>query len=102
MKIIDLLNKIANGEIDESTIIEFDNGYNDYCSVRVFFDRYIMDKENLNLKIKLKQDNNKIEKLKRITKCIGTDEEGTYYTNEYTIPELAVKIDEIIDKINDK
>ena len=51
-------------------------------------------------KLKSKKDNNKIEKLKRITKCIGTDEEGTYYTDEYTIPELAVKIDEIIDKLN--
>lgn len=51
-------------------------------------------------KLKSKKDNNKIEKLKRITKCIGTDEEGTYYTDEYTIPELVVKIDEIIDKLN--
>ena len=51
-------------------------------------------------KLKSKKDNNKIEKLKRITKCIGTDEEGTYYTDEYTIPELVVKIDEIIDHIN--
>lgn len=49
---------------------------------------------------KCEEDNNKIEKLKRITKLISTDEEGTYYTNEYTIPELAVKIDELIDKVN--
>lgn len=51
-------------------------------------------------KLKRKKDNNKIEKLKHTTKCTGIDEEGTYYTNEFTTIELAAKIDEIIDKIN--
>ena len=58
MKVIDLLNKIANGEIKEDTIIEFDNGYKDYCSVRVFFDRYIVDRENLNTEIEIIEENN--------------------------------------------
>ena len=48
----------------------------------------------------IEEDNNKIEKLKHTTKCTGIDEDGTYYTNEFTTIELAAKIDEIIDKIN--
>ena len=54
MKIIDLLNKIANGEIDEDIKIEFEYGYNyEYCTIREFFNRYIVDKENLNQEITL-------------------------------------------------
>ena len=49
---------------------------------------------------KIEEDNNKIEKLKHTTKCTGIDEDGTYYTNEFTTIELAAKIDEIIDHIN--
>lgn len=91
MKLIDLLTKIANGEIDENAIFEFDNGYNDYCSVRVFFDRFIMDKENLNLEIKLKEDNNKIEKINNAYYHLPQDEQNQLFKS---------KINEIIDKIN--
>lgn len=69
MKVIDLLNKIAKGEIEENTIFAYDNGYEDYCNTRVFFTRFIVDKYNLNLDIKLvndKTENTPIEKIEEI------------------------------------
>ena len=53
MKVIDLLNKIANGEIDEETRYKFSPF--DYCTIKEFFDRYVVDEENLNLEIIEKQ-----------------------------------------------
>ena len=49
MKIIDLLNKIANGEIDRNSKYQFSQ--DDYCTINDFFARYIIDEENLNLEI---------------------------------------------------
>ena len=49
MKIIDLLNKIANGEIDRNNKYQFSR--DDYCTINDFFARYIVDEENLNLEI---------------------------------------------------
>ena len=100
MKLIDLLTKIANGEIDENAIFEFDNGYNDYCSVRVFFDRFIMDKENLNLEIKLKEDNNKIEKIDHLYILQTSEFTDTDVLQDINNKNIRDKINEIIDKIN--
>ena len=58
MKVIELLNKIANGEIDEETRYKFSPF--DYCTVKDFFNRYIVDEENLNLEII--EEDNKIKK----------------------------------------
>ena len=124
MKIIDLLNKIANGEISEDTLIEFDNGYKDYCSVRVFFDRYIIDRENLNCEVEIIEENKpktfndiresyglpriedkKIEKIK-ILNCDNYVKKENYETI-LTMQEIALdiqtlkhKVNEIIDKLN--
>ena len=49
MKIIDLLNKIANGEIDRNNKYQFSRY--DYCTIDDFFNRYIVDEEKLNLEI---------------------------------------------------
>ena len=43
MKVIDLLNKISNGEIEEDTMFEYShgNGYKEYCTAKQFFNIYI-------------------------------------------------------------
>ena len=74
MKVIDLLNKIANDEIDEETRYKFS------------VNKYIVDEENLNLEII--EENNKIEKIK------------DKYCSQISKVELAQKINEIIDKLN--
>ena len=84
MKVIDLLNKIANDEIDEETRYKF--SVFDYCTIKEFFNRYIVDEENLNLEII--EENNKIEKIK------------DKYCSQISKVELAQKINEIIDKLN--
>ena len=43
MKVIDLLNKIANGEIHYSRKFRF--SHKDYCTATQFFERYIVDKK---------------------------------------------------------
>ena len=96
MKVIDLLNKIANGEIKEDTIIEFDNGYKDYCSVRVFFDRYIVDRENLNTEIEIIEENKKIEKLCQTLNRLDIGDDYYRY-----IMENRFKINEIIDYLEE-
>ena len=102
MKVIELLTKIANGEINEDTIIEFDNGYKDYCSVRVFFDRYIVDRENLNTEIEIIEEDKKIEKLKQRT---DTGLFGSMVNDEISVAEAINKqanyISDIVDKINE-
>jgi hypothetical protein len=101
VKVIDLLNKIANGEISEDILVEFDNGYKDYCSVKVFFDRYIMDRENLNTEIEIIEDK-KIEKLKQRT---DTGLFGSMVNDEISVAEAINKqanyISDIVDKINE-
>ena len=50
MKVIDILNDIAKGEIDE----DYEIGYNnECCTIKEFFNRYIVDEENLNLNVEL-------------------------------------------------
>lgn len=50
MKIIDVLNDIAKGEIDE----DYEIGYNnECCTIKEFLNRYIVDEENLNLNVEL-------------------------------------------------
>lgn len=85
MRIIDLLNKIANGEIDKNNKYKFSR--DDYCTVNEFFARYIVDEENLNLEI--------IEEVKKIEKVpIGK------YKPTHRIKKIEKKLNEIIDKIN--
>ena len=94
MKIIDLLNKIANGEIDRNNKYKFSR--DDYCTINDFFARYIVDEENLNLEII--EEYKKIEPLKTLRHSCNFDRhEETLYENEV---DLARKITELIDEIN--
>ena len=92
MKVIDLLNKIANGEIDRNNKYQFSR--DDYCTINDFFARYIVDKENLNLEI---IEEHKIsEKLNLDTDKLRGKE--TPRTIDYLIED---KINEIIDYLEE-
>ena len=97
MKVIDLLNKIANGEIDEEKKYQF--SYQDYCSIKEFFNRYIVDEENLNLEIK---DNDDLEllpddELYEFNKYASLDKEHL----DFNFRALKDKINEMIKDINE-
>lgn len=96
MKVIDLLQRIANGEIHYSRKFRF--SHKDYCTATQFFERYIVDKENLNLEIKELEDTPKEDKkIKRIE-----ERESGWWPNsaDGNVSTLKQAINEIIDKIN--
>ncbi|MBO7611075.1 MAG: hypothetical protein J6T23_02565 [Elusimicrobia bacterium] len=98
MKIIDLLNKIANGEINEDIEIEYQNGYNfEYCNIRNFFDKYIVDKENLNQEIQL------VKSLEEENKIPEKLDENRYIGTDLSVEtDMFNKINEIIDYLKSK
>ena len=102
MKVIELLNKIANGEIHYSRKFRF--SHKDYCTATQFFERYIVDKENLNLEIKELEDtpkeDKKIEKLKLINDYVSIDFTKDKISYCAGFEDVVNKINEIIDKIN--
>jgi len=102
MKVIDLLNKIANGEINEDIKIEYQYGLSyEYCTIREFFDRYIVDKENLNQEIILEDTPKEDKKIEHINKVYDlTDFRKDYPKVAELLKDLSIKQYEIIDKIN--
>ena len=105
MKVIDLLNKIANGEIEEDTMFEYShgNGYKEYCSARQFFSRYIVDKENLNLEIYEDKEDKKIEKLTHLNNVSNASDLVAISQMQWENNSIVErKINEIIDRINEE
>ena len=104
MKVIDLLNKIANGEVEENKEYLFYGS--DYCTIREFFNRYIVDKENLNLKVETLGEDKKIEKLEIVHNGSANayallNEYGTKCALTKHSKVMCDKINEIIDKLNE-
>ena len=99
MKVIDLLNKIANGE-EVPQEIKLDNKYFCYDETdgaeiyryRTTSGDFLTDYANLNDEVKIIEEDKKIEKKKEI-ECLHVCTES----NEY----LVKKINEIIDAINE-
>ena len=103
MKIIDLLNKIANDVIVPKKIkyddIIFKNGA--YQSESTYLQEYLsLDLSNLNDEIEI-LDNKKIEKLKKEKIISGMLDNEIQYIEEYKLEDVGDKINEIIDKINE-
>ena len=108
IKIIELLSKIANGEIGEHTEIEHQVGYNfGYYNIMEFFDNYIVDKQTLNMEVNLVDTPKKIGNLpyceentfKNIKECSYlTDEERRLLDSNFK--SINEKSNEIIDYIN--
>lgn len=99
MKIIDLLNKIANGDINEDIKIEFEYGYNyEYCTIIEFFDRYILDKENLNQEITLEDTPKEESKIPEELKLYAPYPE----CDDTRFDDVEEKINEIIKYLKSK
>jgi len=88
MKIIDLLNKIANEEIDRNNKYQFSK--DDYCTINDFFARYIIDEENLNLEI--------IEE-KKIPEKLNI---SNFPKHNNSLKKTAIKLNEVIDYLKSK
>lgn len=93
MKVIDLLNKIAKGEIDRLDKFQFSE--DDYCSIEEFFYRYVIDEENLNLEI---IEDKKIEHINKVYDL--TEFRKDYPIVAEMLKDVSKKQYEIIDKIN--
>ena len=113
MKVIDLLNKIANGEVEQD--IEFfykkekyrhiDNLFGDYYVEEVLNDEVeIVEPKDIEVcgTLFTKSEYNKLFKEdKKIEKIPKKDKNGNIYLYSNEALEIIDKINEIIDKINE-
>jgi len=98
MKVIDLLNKIANGEIKEKIMFQYNNGYEEYANINTLFDRFTINEENLNTEIEIIEEDKKIEKLEN---KIDTTFENYNFSERMRLTEIVNKINEIIDYLEE-
>ena len=89
MTVIQLLNKIAKGETKKEIMFQYNNGYEEYANINTLFDRFTINKENLNTEIEIIEEDKKIKKL---------DEYEYDTANEILI---IRKINEIIDYLEE-
>lgn len=94
IRVIDLLNKIANGEININNKYQFSR--DDYCTINDFFVRYTVDEETLNLEIieDIPKEDKKIEHLKLYPPYPECADDR--------FEDVENKINEIIDYLNSK
>lgn len=92
MKIIDLLNKIANGEASDLTT-RFIFRKKEYSFYSLNHSDYCLDRFLLNQEVEIIEEDKKIEKLERHI----PQWEGELYCTKYN--EVADKINEIIEEI---
>ena len=109
MKVIDLLNKIANGEevpkkikYDDDVYIHGDN-YCYFCEEtnEILSQNIYAEFSRLNDEIEIIEENNKIEKLKKNRKIGGCIDGEYFYEELYDTEDIVNKIGELIDKINE-
>ena len=105
MKVIDLLNKIANGEDAPKKIIYKKETY--YLENRHYVDDSYTDlfenniyAEILNDEVEIIEDK-KIKKLKKEKRISGMLDNEIQYIEGYKLEDVGDKINEIIDKINE-
>lgn len=92
IKIIDLLNKIANGEIKWSTEFKFKSKIFD---IETFAKNYFLNKTMLNDEVEIIEENKIPEKLGKI-------EDNDGYIDQNDIIKIGRKVDEIIDYLESK
>ena len=89
MKVIDLLNKIANGEVDYEQQIKIDN---EIINVSVLLGTYVFSKERFNDEVEIIED----KKIQKLREPLFQDD-----TLEY-VKLIQSKINEIIEYLEDK
>lgn len=99
MKVIDLLNKIANGEIDEEVRYRFSPF--DYYTIKEFFNRYVVDRENLNEDIIVGDKDIPLIPDDELYK-IDNDEKlyEEKYAIDYNFKVLKEKINQVVEELN--
>ncbi len=119
IKVIDLLNKIANGEEVpkkvkyEGDIYEYNNcdyqNYEDYETTNLISEVIFMNKQNLNEEVEIIEDTPKEDKkIERLDETKANEDIFTYSTSGsnlyflslYVKSTIVDKINEIIDKVN--
>lgn len=108
IKIIDIFNKMANGEKVPDFIINetrYYVGLDGYLKERLGCDvRWTIDTEWLNNKVKIIEEEKEIEKLKYFYLCKSNEDgdlELTYTGVADTFDEVYGKINELIDAVNE-
>ena len=104
IKIIDLLNKIANGEELPKTIRWYDKFYNDYDEISNNYKAFVYERLknefwNLNDEAEIIEAPKKIEKIARCD-YIKMTHYGDLYKPTENEEILRIKINELIDEIN--
>ena len=98
MKVIDLLNKIANGEEFNSCKIKFTGIEPEEVNEYFIYDRLYEEDLKLNDEVEIIEESKKIEKITVREKTLG------FQNGEWTARNMdkafAIKINELIDKIN--
>ena len=111
MKIIDLLNKIANGEIPKKIIIDrwvYTHNGIDYTneSGEYLFNTYLeTTPKDMNMEVEIIEEDKKIEKIELDDECIVDYYDGSKHylnTNRKDRDIYIKKINEIIDYLNSK
>lgn len=106
MRVIDLLNKIANGEKIPNKIkygkdiYEYDDGFDyvkDDMEHPYFAENYCNDYNSLNSEVEIIEEDKKIEKLG----WVDYNVEFTHKDFNKEFRNIANKIDEIIDRLNE-
>ena len=97
IKIIDLLNKIANDEEVPKTIRWYDEFYNDYDEISNDYKAFVYEKLknnvwDLNDEVEIIEEPKKIEKINR-NRYPGTDIDP--------LDDILDKLDELIDAVNE-
>lgn len=125
MKIIDLLNKIANGELEGGTKFKYDDNYFKYWKTSNSFDRYydstytsvqyyndnLWKLSDLNNEVEIIEEDKKIEKIHYSVEadiyetCLVKENRGVVATLSVHDPRPMMylfkeKINELIDEIN--
>lgn len=107
MKVIDLLNKIANGEIENyNTIIKLEN---EQLTVGILLGSYIFDKKRLNDEIEILEDEEEFEDIEELYNCLAKTDNEIEKILIQNINDLSEKINQlirnqkkIIERLNEK
>ena len=114
MKVIDLLNKIANGEevpkkikwfdkwLEKESTYIFDEENKDYVHIGyieyLFNDNFMT--ESLNDEVEIIEEDKEIKKIEKLENKIDSSFENANYSEIMRLTEIVNKLNELIDEVN--